>query len=109
MKHFLFALMCCGAGMSLLAPASSLAGGFTNLDIGTTRCARMGIVAKCPDLSAVFHNPACLADQDGSQVYASLLGAYVFTDLRLRYSDGTISREAKPDLSAGALPVLGYS
>ncbi len=85
------------------------AGGFANLDIGGMRCCMLSIVGKPFDPTAVYHNPAGLAEQKGRSFYSSLLLASVHTKFKLRYSDGTTSEKVTPDIAAGMAPFVGYT
>ena len=50
----------------LLFPATLWAGGFTIIEVGSQKTGMMTGIGKPDDLSAVYHNPAGLADQHGT-------------------------------------------
>ncbi|RME28114.1 MAG: hypothetical protein D6806_03440 [Deltaproteobacteria bacterium] len=59
-----------------------LAGGFTIIEMGVKKTGMMTSIAKPDDLSAVYHNPAGLADQHGTRLHLS--SGFSFVDAKVR-------------------------
>ncbi len=103
----LFALL-----MVLAVPSTVLAGGYSNLDFGGRRMGMFAVVGKPDDLTAVFHNPAGLTLQSGTQFYFSLSNFILDLGLKMYDSDGKLrpfDHEITPKLSYGAIPFIGVS
>lgn len=88
----------------LLFPVVVSAGGFANLDLGAARCGMMSVVASLDDPSAVFHNPALLADQEENSALISNFGAVVSVWVRMRNEDGSLSAKVRPEKYWGIAP-----
>jgi long-subunit fatty acid transport protein len=81
---------------ALLAPAETEAGGFTITVMGGRRSSSLVNLARPDDPTAVFHNPAGLADLKGVQFHASNAFYFVNTDFRMRALDETRYPEVNP-------------
>jgi len=92
--------------VSLAAPPG-LGGGFANLDLGAERCGMMAIVAHCSDPTAIFHNPACLTSQDGSEVYFASTNYFFEGRFKIRDKEMNESPWIEPDKYFGASPFIG--
>lgn len=68
----------------LLSSRPARAGGFTIIEMGVKKTGMMTSIAKPDDLSAVYHNPAGLADQHGTRLHLSSGFSFVHASLRLR-------------------------
>ena len=86
----LFVLLC------LLKPAAAEAGGFTITVMGGRRSSSLVNLARPDDPTAVFHNPAGLADLEGVQLHASNAFYFVDTDFRLKALDPQRYPEVNP-------------
>ncbi|HNZ04490.1 MAG TPA: outer membrane protein transport protein [Myxococcota bacterium] len=105
----LFALL---MALSMAVPGTALAGGYSNLDFGGRRMGMFAVVGKPDDLTAVFHNPAGLTLQSGTQLYFSLSNFVLDLGLKLYDSKGDLrpyDHEITPNLSYGAIPFIGVS
>ena len=72
----------------------------------------LAVVGKPDDLTAVFHNPAGLTLQSGTQFYFSLSNFILDLGLKMYDSDGKLrpfDHEITPKLSYGAIPFIGVS
>ncbi len=92
-----------------IAASTCRAGGFSVLSIGVRRSGMMTVMSDADDPTAVFHNPACLADQEGTELYLYNKYVHVETTFRLRQENGELSEEVKPTLSDGLTPFIGIS
>lgn len=106
--RWLVAAVVCAA--SLVSPSRDvLAGGFHTPDFGTRRCGMMAVMGKPDDVTAIFHNPAGLTLQEGTNLY--LAGQYTQVELGFRFYDsmGKLKpdKEITPKQSWGILPFLG--
>jgi len=68
----------------LLCAAAARAGGFTIIEMGVKKTGMMAGIAKPDDLSAVYHNPAGLADQHGTRLHLSSGFSFVHAQARLK-------------------------
>lgn len=97
---------------SIVVPGAAQAGGYSNLDFGGRRMGMFAVVGKPDDLTAVFHNPAGLTLQSGTQIYFALSNFVLDLGLKLYDSQGVLrptDHEIKPNLSYGAIPFIGVS
>ena len=116
-------------------PAISYAGGFTITVIGTRRTGMVANMARPDDLTALFHNPAGLAEQPGLRFHASGSVTFLSTSFHLKAldpfrfpeinrpdcgqpgslpcwpigADGYYVDEIEPERTFGFLPYLGAS
>lgn len=84
----------------LLGAVRAKGGGFTIIEVGARKTGMMTGIARPDDLTAVYHNPAGLADQRGTRLHLSSGFCFVDADLRLRAwegSDGYIDTPVGPD------------
>jgi long-chain fatty acid transport protein len=104
-------ILATAALVALLAPVArdARAGGFHTPDFGTRRCGMMAVMGKPDDVTAIFHNPAGLTLQKGTNLY--LAGQYTQVELGFKFYDsqGKLrpDKELSPDQSWGILPFLG--
>jgi long-subunit fatty acid transport protein len=109
-----------------MLPAGARAGGFTIIELGSKKTGMMTGIAKPDDLSAVYHNPAGLADQHGTRLHLSSGFSFVSAEARLRAwpsagegqygsedfidtpvgEDGYFEGTIKPTRYFGAMPML---
>ncbi|MCC6746059.1 MAG: outer membrane protein transport protein [Deltaproteobacteria bacterium] len=87
------ALILLGCGLSA---SSARAGGFTVTTFGTRRGGMQAVIGCPDDLSAVFHNPAGLADQPDRQVYAFFAPTFVSHSFRVKALDPQRYPEINP-------------
>jgi long-subunit fatty acid transport protein len=117
-------------------PTDARAGGFTITIIGGRRTGMQTNIGRPDDTTALFHNPAGLADQGGLRLHLSSSLTFLSTEFRLQAldpvrfpeinpagcgtagsspcpwtigADGYYEREIKPDRTFGVLPYLGGS
>lgn len=76
-------LLLIGLGVGLWT-GPALAGGFTIIELGAGKTGMMCSIAKPDDLSAVYHNPAGLADLHGTRLHLSTGLSFVDVTARLR-------------------------
>lgn len=88
---------------------SVLSGGFANLDAGAVRVGMLAVVAKAEDATAIFHNPAGLAEQKGDHFYISVTNGFLHARFRLLQEDGTYTHKIAPDKYFGGVPFIGYT
>lgn len=120
----------------LLAAAPARAGGFHITIVGVRRTGMMANLANPDDVTALFHNPAGLADLPGSQLHLSSGVTMLNNQTRLRAldtgrfpeinaadcgaagrpacrfpmgSDGYYEANFEPEEYVGVIPYLGYS
>lgn len=72
-----------------LLPTPVGAGGFTIIELGDQKTGMMTGIAKPDDLSAVYHNPAGLADQHGTKLHLSAGFSFVDASVRLKAWEGS--------------------
>lgn len=97
---------------SILVPGVARAGGYSNLDFGGRRMGMFAVVAKPDDVTAVFHNPAGLTLQSGTNFYLALSNFVLDLGLKLYDSQGVlrpVDHEIKPTVSYGAIPFVGIA
>ncbi len=70
--------------LGLLLPAAARAGGFTIIEVGVKKTGMMTCIARPDDLSAVYHNPAGLADLPGTRLHLSSGFSFVGAEARLK-------------------------
>ncbi|MBW1809767.1 MAG: outer membrane protein transport protein [Deltaproteobacteria bacterium] len=70
--------------IGLAAPLAAQAGGFTIIEMGAKKTGMMAGIAKPDDLSAVYHNPAGLADLHGTRLHLSSGFSFVHAEVRLK-------------------------
>lgn len=95
--------------LGMVIPLAVQAGGFANLDLGTTRCGMMAIVANIDDATAIYHNPACLAEQKGTRVYFADTNFYLKGRFKLRDKEMNETGWIKPTKFYGISPFLGVT
>jgi len=95
--------------LELQLTSAVFAGGFSVLDIGMTRSGMMAVMSNVDEPSAIYHNPACLTDQKGTQFYFFNLYTHIFTSLEMRNPDGTYSEKIRPSQADGIGPFLGLT
>jgi len=83
--------------LALTSTTSALASGFSVLTFGGRRVALVSNLARPDDPTALFHNPAGLADQHGVQLYFFFAGAYVDLEARLLALDPARFPEVNPE------------
>jgi long-subunit fatty acid transport protein len=91
-RAFLLTLAFLGATV----PRPVAAGGFTISVMGGRRSSSLVNLARPDDPTAVFHNPAGLADQKGVQLQASNAFYFVNTEFRMKQLDPTFYPEVNP-------------
>ncbi len=90
----------------LLAEGSALAGGFSVTTFGSRRTGMLANIAAPDDLTALYHNPAALADQPGLRLHLSNSVSFLGTSFRLQALDADRFPEvACEDVDACAWPV----
>jgi len=116
------------------AAPDAWAGGSTTSIFGGRRMGMMANLGKPDDLTALFHNPAGLADQPGVNIYLFISPAFLTSDFRMQArdadrfpainpagcgtgsadpcpwptdSEGYYTREISPEKYFGVLPYLG--
>ncbi len=77
-------------------PRPVLAGGFSMATFGARRGGMIATIGAPDDVSAVFHNPAGLADQPGAQIYFFLSPGVVDPEFRLKAHDPEFYPEINP-------------
>jgi len=130
-------VLCLAVCLVMLAPAVRVeAGGFTITIIGGRRTGMSTNLARPDDITALFHNPAGLADLPGVRVHLSTSFTYLHTEFGLKAldparwpevnpvgcgqsdtppcpwavgSDGYYVKEISPERYFGILPYLGGS
>ncbi len=98
--------------VSVLAPSSASAGGYSNLDFGGRRMGMFAVVAKPDDATAIFHNPAGLTLNSGTELFHSQSWFKMSLGLKIYKSDGSLyptDHEIKPSMSVGAIPFLAVA
>ncbi len=80
----------------MLQSASARAGGFSMATFGARRGGMIATIGAPDDASAVFHNPAGLADQAGTQIYFFLSPGVVDPRFRLKAHDPDFYPEINP-------------
>lgn len=96
----------------VLLPSAARAGGYSNLDFGGRRMGMFAVVGKPDDVTAVFHNPAGLTLQNGTQIYFALSTFVLDLGMKLYNSKGDLlpaDHEVTPDISIGAIPFIGVA
>jgi long-subunit fatty acid transport protein len=108
----------------LFCAGPSHAGGFHISTIGLRRSAMTTVIAEPDDVTALFHNPAGLADLPGLQIQLSLGLAFLDSSTHLQAldparfpaingypigPDGYYLQDFKPNSYFGAIPFLGFS
>ncbi|MCB9558761.1 MAG: outer membrane protein transport protein [Deltaproteobacteria bacterium] len=74
-------IFCCWA---TAAPTPADAQGYAVPETGLRKNAMGAVIGRPDELAAVYHNPAGLALQRGTQLYASVASVFINTELRLR-------------------------
>jgi long-subunit fatty acid transport protein len=90
------ALVLVAVAGALALPASASAGGFTITIIGGRRSGQMANLAFPDDLTAIFHNPAGLADQPGLRLHVSTSLTFLQTEFQLQALDPVRWPEINP-------------
>lgn len=96
----------------VILPEFALAGGFSNPDFGGRRMGMFSVVARPDDVTAVFHNPAGLTLNDGTQFYHAQSWFIMNLRMKMYDSEGTLQpldHDIKPDWSVGAIPFIGMA
>ena len=93
----------------LLVPFPARCGGFSTPIIGSRMIGRLSFVAVADDTSAIFHNPAGLAQIDGYRIDVSAIGLYSHTLYRIEQEDGTLTAPIESEHPYGVLPFAGFS
>jgi long-subunit fatty acid transport protein len=78
-------------------PPAARAGGFTIIEMGSKKTGMMCSIAKPDDLSAVYHNPAGLADLHGTRLHLSSGLSFVDIEARLQAWEGGEGRYGSED------------
>jgi long-subunit fatty acid transport protein len=117
--------LCCAA-------TAAQAGGYAVTTFGSSRTGMLANVASVDEATAVFHNPAALADQKGWRLHLSSSVSFVGTEFRLQAldaerfpeisceagandcawpvgEDGFYERPIRPLSTVGLLPYVGVS
>jgi long-subunit fatty acid transport protein len=81
---------------ALAVPVAASAGGFTITIIGGRRSGQMANLAFPDDLTAIFHNPAGLADQPGLRLHVSSSLTFLQTEFQLKALDAQRWPEINP-------------
>ncbi|MBN2055645.1 outer membrane protein transport protein [bacterium] len=108
-RWFLPSVLLLLVGMIQILTGRVVAGGFSVLDIGMRRCTMMAVMADADEPAAIYHNPACLDDQNGTQLYMCTQMTHVETRVRMRQDDDSLSGIIDPELSDGAAPFIGMT
>lgn len=98
--------------LATLAPDAALAGGFSNPDFGGRRIGMFAVVARPDDATAIFHNPAGLTLNDGTEFYHAQSWFLMEMGMKLYNSEGKLyplDHEIKPSWNVGAIPFLGVT
>ncbi len=112
--------------LGLLVAPDARAGGFSISILGARRTGALTNLAAPDDVTALFHNPAGLADQPGTRAHVS--GSMTFMDTRFRMrqldparfpalspadwpvdAEGYYQAEIEPESYFGVLPYVGLS
>ena len=106
----------CGRGAMMCAlvlfSANALAGGFHNADIGAKRMGQFFVVANNDDVTSIFHNPATLVNQHGTNFYHSQSWFFANLAFKLYDSKGNLwprDHDLSPDWSIGWIPFVGVN
>jgi len=94
--------------IGLLQAGHSLAGGFTIIEMGVKKTGMMAGIAKPDDLSAVYHNPAGLADQHGTRLHLSSGFSFVHAEARLKAWPGGEGKYGSEDFIDTPVDADGY-
>ncbi|MBN2497521.1 MAG: outer membrane protein transport protein [Deltaproteobacteria bacterium] len=86
-----------GLLLALIGPQPLHAGGFTIIELGAKKTGMMTSIAVPDDLSAVFHNPAGLADLRGTRFHVSFGMSFVQASARLKAWPGGEGRYGSED------------
>jgi len=98
--------------MTVLMPAAAIAGGFSNPDFGARRMGMFAVTARPDDVTAVFHNPAGLTLQSGTEFYHAQSWFFLDLGMKMYDSQGVLhptDHEIRPDWSVGFIPFIGVA
>ena len=87
--------MLLAVGLCLISESICFAGGFSVTTFGSRRTGMLANLASNDEITALFHNPACLADQKGFRSHVSNSFSFVDTKFELQALD----QELYPDIS----------
>jgi len=83
------ALVVCALFCALAADGAAHAGGFSISILGGRRTGMQAMLGAPDDITALFHNPAGLADQPGTRFHLSGSTTFFSTEFQLRPLDAT--------------------
>ena len=110
-REALAILLAASAAVAVLRPAPALAGGFSGLDFGTRRMGMYAVTARPDDPTAIYHNPAGLTLQHGTNLYFGTSVIIGDLNFRLYDSQGKLRPDEgiEPTFNVGATPMLAIT
>lgn len=95
--------------LALIEVKKLYAGGMSYIDFGYRRNGMLTVMGKPDDPTAIFHNPAGLADQDGQAILLQLCGRIANFSANIFKQDGTKTDKISPGYVFAANPFISYT